>query len=211
MKQSNPENDRLFVLGITGGIGCGKSEVMKLLEEEYGAYTIRLDEVSRDLLTKEGACYNGAVSLFGPEIVMEDGSLNRASIAEKIFGNESLRTALDNLIHPMVKKKTEELLAECRDRGIGLAVIEAALLLEEHYDEICREVWYIYAVEAVRYERLIKSRGYSKERIRQTIRRQMSEEEFRRRCDVTIDNSASFSETREAVRREMLRIREEYQ
>lgn len=211
MKQNDPDDSRPYVLGITGGIGCGKSAVMKLLEEEYGAYTIRLDDVSRDLLAREGACYNGAVSLFGPEIVMEDGNLNRASIAEKIFGDESLRIALDNLIHPMVRTKTEEILTDCRKRGVALAVIEAALLLEEHYDEICREVWYIYAVEAVRYERLIKSRGYSKERIRQTIGRQMSEEEFRRRCDVTIDNSASFEETREAVRREMLRIREKYQ
>ena len=211
MRQSNTAADSPFVLGITGGIGCGKSEVMKLLEEEYGAYTIRLDEISRNLLAKEGACYNGAVSLFGPEIVMEDGNLDRALIAARIFGNEALRTALDGLIHPMVKARTRELLAGCREKGIRLAVIEAALLLEEHYDEICREVWYIYAVEAVRYERLMKSRGYSKERIRQTIVRQMSEEEFRRRCDVTIDNSASFSGTREAVRREMLRIRDTYQ
>lgn len=208
--RQNKEGTQPFVLGITGGIGSGKSEVMKLLEEEYGAYTIRLDEVSRDLLARDGACYEGAVRLFGSAIVMEDGNLNRAAIAGRIFSDETLRLKLDALIHPAVKQKTAELLGECAAGGVPFAVIEAALLLEDHYDEICREIWYIYAVEPVRYARLRESRGYSEERIRRTIARQMSEEEFRKRCDVTIDNSASFSRTRESVRQEMQRIRKTY-
>ena len=96
------------------------------------------------------------------------------------MGNEELRRKLDALIHPLVKKKALSLVGEYRRQGCPLCVMEAALLIEEHYDEICDELWYIYASEKTRMARLIASRGYDEERISRTFRRQLSEGEFRK-------------------------------
>lgn len=205
MKQNKP-----VVIGITGGVGAGKSQVLELLAGKYGAYCIQLDEIGRNLLDIGEACYEEVKRLFGPEIVRDDGTLDRAVIAGIIFRDEPKRLALDGIIHPRVRQRTEELLRAGEAAGKGFIVIEAALLLEEHYDEICREVWYIYADEAVRARRLAETRGYSRERIRRMMDRQMPDAEFRRRCDAVICNNASFEETEEAVDREMKRIRDRY-
>ncbi len=185
----------MTVLGITGGVGAGKSEVLAYLSEKYGACIVRLDDVSRELLSEGGACVKDAVRLFGDEIVLPDGTLSRQKIAERIFCCERLRLALDAIIHPKVKEEFLKRLQSMRERGVKLLAVEAALLIEEHYDAFCDEMWYIYADEATRYRRLASSRGYDDVRIRRTMARQLSEEEFRSFADVTIVNSGDFSDT----------------
>lgn len=160
---------------------------------------IRLDDVSRALLLPGGACVEDTVRIFGQEIVREDGTLDRAKIAAVIFQDEEKRKALDALIHPAVKAETIRLQKEAEEEGVRYLVIEAALLLEEKYNAICSEVWYIYADIATRYSRLESSRGYSKERIAGMMASQLSEETFRSSCDFTIDNSGSEQETHAAV------------
>lgn len=186
---------RMKLIGVTGGIGAGKSEVLAYLERRWQARTIRLDDISRGLLEKDGACYGDAVKLFGKDIVRDDGALDRGAIAQRIMGNEELRRKLDALIHPLVKKKALSLVGEYRRQGCPLCVMEAALLIEEHYDEICDELWYIYASEKTRMARLIASRGYDEERISRTFRRQLSEGEFRKHADFVLDNDGDFSVT----------------
>lgn len=189
----------LLIIGVTGGIGCGKSEVLKYLKEAWNAELIQLDEVSRELTLPGGECVEDVISLLGQEVVNEDGSLNRGRMAEIVFADEKLRRQLNAIIHPAVKKKTIGLLKAMREKGSPLAVIEAALLLEDNYDAICSEIWYIYADEATRYRRLVSSRGYSGARIEAVFRSQMKEEEFRARTDYVIDNSGAFSHTREQI------------
>lgn len=189
----------MVIIGVTGGVGAGKSMIMDYLKSSWGACDVRLDDVSRDLLQKDGRCYDGAVQLFGGKTVREDGSLDRQAIAGIIFGDEEMRTALDRLIHPAVKEETLEIIRRERERGTDLLTIEAALLLEDNYDEICDEIWYIYADEETRKKRLAVSRGYDEKRIAGTMERQMSEEEFRTRADFVIDNSGDFEAAKAAV------------
>ena len=183
-------------IGITGGAGSGKSLVLDYLEKKPGIYVIKADDVARELVKKGRECYGPYVELFGEEALGEDGELKREYIAAKIFARPELRLRMNALIHPAVKAFILKDVERIRLTGeYGFYFLEAALLIEENYDKICDELWYVYAREDVRRERLIHSRGYSDEKIENIIRSQKSEEEFRKVCTEVIDNSGSTEDT----------------
>ena len=189
------------IIGVTGGVGAGKSSVLDYLRTEYGAVVVRLDDVSRALLAKDGACYQQTIDLFGEDIVREDGSLDRPAIAAIVFADPSMREKLNSLVHPAVRRETERLAERYRKEGVPLLVLEAALLLEQHYDEICDELWYIYASVETRVRRLAESRGYTRERIEGTMKSQLSEEEFRAGATFVLDNDGDFEATKQQINR----------
>ncbi|MBQ6376317.1 MAG: dephospho-CoA kinase, partial [Lachnospiraceae bacterium] len=189
----------MYIIGVTGGVGAGKSEVLRYLEEAYGARIIKLDDVARALQEVGGACYDGMRELFGEGALLPDGSLDRAAIAKRVFADADLKEKLNTLIHPAVKEETGRLIRSAQSEGCALLVLEAALLIEEHYDAFTDEMWYIYADEATRYSRLIDSRGYSRERIRNMMKSQLTEEQFRAASQTVIDNSGSFAETKKQI------------
>ena len=182
-----------MILGITGGVGTGKSTVLQYLQQKYDAFLIQCDDVARDLQQPGGVCYAPMQKLFGPDkdadaLFNEDGSFNRSEVAKRVFADEELLHALNRIVHPAVKDRVRALIEAHADAG--LIVIEAALLLEDHYDEICDEIWYIYARESVRRARLKKSRGYTDEKITDIFASQRSDEAYRACCTLTIDNSS---------------------
>ncbi|HAX51359.1 dephospho-CoA kinase [Muricomes intestini] len=187
------------VLGITGGIGSGKSEVLSYMKEEYGAAVSQLDEVAKELQRQGTDCYRKIIKQFGNGIIKEDGELDRKKLAEIIFQDEKKRKILNKIVHPEVKKWVKQDIIEKKKMGVPLYVIEAALLPEAGYENICDELWYIYTEEAVRRERLKKSRGYSDEAISRMILSQSPESVFREVCRVVIDNSGTFEETKEQI------------
>ena len=99
------------------------------------------------------------------------------------------------MVHPAVNRKIEALIEKETQKGTKVFVLEAALLTEEYYRTILDEIWYIYATEAVRRERLRQTRYYSEEKITGIMQAQASEEEFRKKCDIVIDNSGAFADT----------------
>lgn len=184
------------VIGITGGVGCGKSTVLALLKSHFNATVIMADEVARELMQPGKAGYTQVVELFGPDILAASGLIDRRVLADIIFSSPNKRMVLNSIIHPLVKKTIIEQIADLRIGGKVLyAFIEAALLIEDHYTVFCDELWYIYAPVAVRRERLKKSRGYSDERIDQMLQSQLPEEQFRAQCDVVIDNGKGLDFT----------------
>lgn len=187
------------VLGITGGVGSGKSEVLRFLELEYGAVVLKLDEVAKDLQKRGGACYQEIIDYFGTEILGEDQELDRKKLAAVVFQDEKKRRRLNEIVHPQVKHFVEQDIEEKKSRKVPLYVIEAALLPEAGYEQICQEMWYIYTREEVRRERLKQSRGYSDEKISQMMASQSSEAAFRAACQVVIDNSGTFEETKKQI------------
>jgi dephospho-CoA kinase len=186
-------------IGITGGVGSGKSEVMTYLQETYNAVTIRADEVGRALMEPGGACFDEVIRLFGSGIVKADGTLNREEIADLVFHSPEKREALDAIIHPAVRSSVESAMELAEQAGNDWFFLEAALLIEEDYNAILDELWYIYARESVRRERLLASRGYSDAKTDSIIKNQLPEEEFRKACDFVVDNSGSFRETAAAI------------
>ena len=200
----------MIIIGVTGGMGAGKSRVLAYLEEKWNARTIRLDDISRDLLARNGLCYEQTIHIFGEEIVKPDGDLDRALIARMIFEDSRLRDRLNALVHPAVKAEVRWIAEEMRQLDAGLLVVEAALLIEGGYREICDELWYIYADEAVRRERLKSSRGYTDERIDGTFATQLSDNAFRAWVDFVVDNSGSFEDAARAIDSHLVKITGEY-
>ena len=123
-------------------------------------------------------------------------AFDRGKLAQVIFSNEEKRERLNTIVHPAVKKYVKEQFQLERERGtIQVLVLEAALLIEEHYDEICDELWYIYTSEENRRARLKASRGYSDEKIDQIFKSQLSEEAFREAACEVIDNNGDREDT----------------
>lgn len=183
------------IIGITGGVGSGKSQVLSILENICRCRIIKADDVARKLQGKGEKCYAELVILLGKEALSADGELDRAYVARLIFKDEELRRKVDAIVHPYVKKEIIEEIKQAEQAGYDWAFIEAALLLEDNYDEICDEIWYVYATRRIRAKRLKSTRGYSEEKIKDIMGRQLSEAQFRRRCDRVVDNGGTLEDT----------------
>ena len=175
------------VIGITGGVGSGKSAVLKLLEEEYHAVVVQLDEVAKALQRKGTPCWKAIVEAFGREILDENEELDRKKLAQIVFQSSEKLEQLNGIVHPAVKQQVLLDIEEKRKEKTELYVLEAALLLEAGYAKICEETW------------LKASRGYSDERITDMIRSQSPEAYFRKNCTRVIDNSREIEETRRQI------------
>lgn len=187
------------VLGITGGVGSGKSLVLEYLQTEYGAVICQLDETAKELQKKGQPCYDRIVESFGTGVLSEDGELNRERLAQIVFRDEGRLALLNEIVHPEVKRQVRQNISEERRKQTVLYVIEAALLPVAGYEDVCDEMWYIFAEEAVRRERLKASRGYTDEKITDMIQSQPSEEVFKRACTAVIDNSGAFEGTKKQI------------
>ncbi|QDW73952.1 dephospho-CoA kinase [Lachnospiraceae bacterium KGMB03038] len=183
------------IIGITGGIGAGKTQVLEYLHNRYGATVCQADDVAKKLQKKGGACYDAIVEHFGEEILDEKGELNRDRLGEIVFSDCSQLSLLNSIVHPAVKEEILKKIRQEERRNTNLFIIEAALLIEDHYDQICDELWYIYVEEAIRKNRLFYSRGYDAAKIEDIMRAQLPKDMFLKHCDRVVDNSGVFAET----------------
>lgn len=183
------------IIGMTGGVGCGKSEVLNYIGKNYDATVVQADEVAHLLMLPGGACYRPIVELLGSGFTDECGNLDRRRMSSVLFRDPSIRERINKIVHPEVKRYIKKAIERERANGVPYFFVEAALLIEDNYDEICDELWYIYADEHVRRERLVRDRGYTQHKIDEIMTSQLSEEEFSDRCDFEIDNSGELSDT----------------
>ena len=184
------------VIGITGGVGCGKSEVLKFLESRENVVVCQSDEVAKILQRKGTTCFEKIVAHFGESILSADGELNRRALADIVFHDKNELMALNGIVHPAVEEYIRDWIRDEQKKETELFFLETALLIEANYDELfCDEVWYIHASDDVRVKRLKYSRGYSDEKIEAIFRSQRTKEEYMDCCDRVIDNSRSFEET----------------
>ncbi|HKM23152.1 MAG TPA: dephospho-CoA kinase [Lachnospiraceae bacterium] len=191
------------VIGITGGVGAGKSEVLRYIKERCNCRILIADEAAHILQEPGQPCYQPLIDLLGNGILQADGQIDRKQMAKQIFigSKETLLPQVNTIVHPAVKKYIlSEIEREKQIGAIDYFFIEAALLIEDGYVEICDELWYIYATQTVRAERLKKARGYSEEKIDGIMNSQSDEETFRRHCAVVIDNSGDLEETKKQLR-----------
>ncbi len=184
------------VIGITGGIGAGKTAVLSYMEKNYNCRILLADEAAHQVKEPGETCYFRLVELLGKEILDEEGRINRQRMAEKIFASPGLLARVNGVIHPAVKERILSVIRRERKASVhDFLVIEAALLIEEGYLDVVDVMWYVHAGEETRRKRLKKSRGYSDEKIDSIMTKQLSEEQFRQYCQVVIDNDISFEDT----------------
>ena len=151
-------------IGITGGVGAGKSTVLAYLEEKYNAFVIQADEVGHIVMAPGQECYQPVIDLFGKDVIKNDKTIDRKRVSDVVFEQPDFLSRLNGIIHPAVKRYILKSLEEQKKEGRKLCVVEAALFLEEHYQEFCDEVWYIHTDEEIRIQRLMKNRGYTREK-----------------------------------------------
>lgn len=182
--------EKMKVIGITGGVGAGKSQILSYLKEHTKCRVIMADQVAHELEKPGMICYEKLLALMGKDILAENGEIDKAAFAARIFARKELLAQVNEIVHPAVKEYILQAVAEEMEKGQqDYLFIEAALLIEDGYEEIVDEMWYIHTDEAVRRARLKESRGYTDEKIDSIMREQLSEEEFYRHCPVVIDNS----------------------
>ena len=191
----------MLVIGITGGVGAGKSSVLKVLEEHCYCRMILADDVGNKVKEPGQHCYMDLVHLLGTEVLNEDGTINKIKMAERIFSDKDLLDRVNAIIHPAVEDYIlGEIQKERELQKIDVFFLEAALLIEAGYVPHLDEVWYIYSNENVRRKRLKESRAYSDKKIDQIMKSQLSDEQFRQYASVVLDNSNSFEETFEQIK-----------
>ncbi len=192
-----------MVIGVTGGVGAGKSTILKILEKRFGAHLIMADDVAKELMEPGGASYEAVVAAFGEEILVaadpDDVSasrpIDRAKLASIVFNDDDKLELVNSLTHPKVK---EEILARIarfyEEDENALIAVEAALLIEAGYDDILDTLWIVDADPEVRIERLMRDRGYSREKALSIMDNQLSPEEFRAHGDFVVDNSGTHED-----------------
>ena len=140
-------------------------------------------------------CYDEIVSTFGTEILDSDKKIDRARLSDIVFSSSDRILCLNQIVHPAVKKRIRQMIEENQEKKeISFFVVEAALLIEDHYEEICDEIWYLYVDEQTRAKRLMDSRGYMRQKTEEIRKKQLKDEEFRAHCQFVVDNSSEIIE-----------------
>ena len=192
------------VIGITGGVGAGKSKILEYISSKYNCDIIMADKAAHMLEEPGQKCYDKLVALLGDSILNDDSSIDKAKMAEKIFTNKALLAKVNEIVHPAVQDYILQCIQERRaENKLDFLFIEAALLIEAGYVDIVDELWYIHSDADTRRKRLKSSRAYSDEKIDSIIQEQLSEEEFRKNCNVIIDNSSYFETTCKQIDRKL--------
>ena len=187
----------MMVLGLTGGVGAGKSRILELFSHDYGAQVIQADLVARKLEDPGQPGLTGLVSLFGTGILQKDGTLDRKGFADRIFGNPEALQRVNALIHPLT---WNEIKRQIRESSAELIVVEAALF-DERSREVCQYLLYVDTQDEIRIQRLMENRGYSREKCLDIMKNQADRNDFLKLADFVIDNSGSLEESRLQIRR----------
>jgi dephospho-CoA kinase len=189
------------VIGLTGGIGAGKSTVTQMLEE-LGAAVIDADRVGHQIYLPDLPAWREIVGAFGKNVLNADRTINRQALGRVVFADpEALRT-LNRIAHPKMFDRMAELIAELRAHGgIKAIVVEAAVLIEANWQSLVDQVWVVVASEVTVVDRLAKQRNLSSEQVRTRIAAQLSNDERLKHAHVVIRNDGALAEVRSAVQR----------
>ena len=187
------------VYGITGGAGTGKSEVIKMLQENFGGCVIMSDEVARELMQKGNISYQLIVEYFGRDILMDDGEIDRKKLADHVFNNKEALEKLNSMTHPYVKDEIRKLIAEAEASGeCRFVALESAILLECGY-----EFWYVYTKPEIRRQRMKETRNYSDEKVDSVMRNQQPDEVFFKQCSFVIENNTTLSDVYDQLKEKL--------
>ncbi len=191
-------------------MGSGKSELLAYIEQQYKAVVLRSDEAVHVLYQPGSAVFEEVRTLLEKyrrddaesekeptdhSLLLPDGSFNRKEIAYRMFGNEELRQKMNAILHPAVRVYILDQMEKARAEGVwDYFFLESAILIEADYERVVDEIWYVYAKRTVRISRLKAGRSYTDEKIKEIMKAQLTDKEFRAHADVIIDNSGSLED-----------------
>jgi len=185
----------MLTVGLTGGLACGKSFVGEELAR-LGCFLIQADDIGHEVLAPGGEAYDGVVAEFGREILAQDGQIDRRALAARVFGSPDRLNKLNALVHPAVFRREEELLGQFREREPhGIAVLEAAILIETGTYKRLDKLILVTCAEEQQVERALRREGAMESDVRARLSRQMPLEEKRKYADFVVDTSGTKEDT----------------
>jgi len=187
------------VIGLTGGIGSGKSTVSRFLAEQ-GAVIIDADKIGHEAFKPDSEGWHKVVATFGKQILTPDGNIDRRKLGEIVFGNPESLSRLNQIMHPLMYDMLKEQLEEYRQRGVRVAVLEAAILLEAGWTSLVDEVWVTTASESTVLKRLEERTGLSQAESLARIRSQLPAAGRAKHADVVIDTDCGLEEVKAKVK-----------
>lgn len=178
------------IIGLTGSIGSGKSTVGKMMEKGFSVKLVMTDNLGHKMMEKGTVGYKEIISVFGEDILDEDGNIDRNLLGKIVFQDEEKLQGLNHIIHPKVREYLEKDIKKEQEAGkYKYYVMESAILFQSGIDELCHECWYVDAEETVRRKRLMENRGYSSSKIDAIMEKQIENEKYKMSCKQKIDNN----------------------
>lgn len=185
------------LVGLTGGVGSGKSTVAAMLRE-LGAEVVDADEATHAVYEPSSPGYDAVVREFGPDFV-RDGGIDRPKLGDLVFRDADARRRLNAIVHPLVREWMAKRTAEAVERGADVVVQDVPLLFENSLEKLFSSVVLVYVPEELQIERLVAGRSFTPERARAVIAAQMPIEAKRGLAQHVINNSGSLDDTRAQV------------
>lgn len=194
------------VIGLTGGIGSGKSTVSQYLAE-LGAVILDVDKVGREVFSPNTEAWHEVIAAFGQQILTPGGEINRKKLGEIVFNNPKALSRLNQIMHPRMYDMIAAQIAEYRRQEVEVVVLEAAILIEANWTPLVDEVWVTVAPEAMVLERLQKQRGLAEKQTLARIHSQLPPEERTRYADVVINNDGDRDKMKTKIKELWARLR----
>jgi dephospho-CoA kinase len=189
----------MLTIGLTGGIGSGKSTVTKFLAD-LGAPIIDADKVGHAIYAPDGPAYSDVLAAFGRGILAADGSIDRKKLGPIVFADPEALKRLNGILHPKMFARMREMVQQLRAEGErNPIVVEAAILIEAQWHPLFDEIWLVAASRERVIERIERDRGLKPEQTEARIRAQLPDEERRKHATVLISNDGSFEDLRRKV------------
>ena len=189
----------MFVIGLIGGIGSGKSSVSSILNS-LGVDVIDADKVGHEAYTPDSEGWRKVISAFGQDIVGPENEIDRKKLGSIVFSDPSEMEKLNKLMHPIIHDLVEEKIQNLADQGINVVVLEAAILIEANWQDLTDEIWLAKANREVVIERVQLRNNFSREEIIKRIESQMSNNDREKHADIVIDNDGTIEQLEETVK-----------
>ena len=190
----------MYIIGVTGGIACGKSTVSNELSK-YGAKIINADNMAHWQLAPGGEIYNAYIDHFGRDILNEEGQIDRQKVASIVFNDKEQLSWINEMAHPIILKHVRQRLVQYQNEGVRLAILDVPLLYEAGWDKECDEVWVVHLKYGRQINRLMERNNLTLEEAESRIKAQISGKTRRKLADVVIDNNDSKSSTQKQIKR----------
>ena len=189
----------MFVIGLIGGIGSGKSSVSEILNS-LGVDVIDADKVGHEVYIPDSEGWRKVISVFGQGIVDQQNEIDRKKLGAIVFGDPKEMDKLNKLMHPIMYKLIQEKINKLADNGVEFVVLEAAILLEANWQPLTDEIWLAKSDQEIVIERVQLRNKFTREEIIKRIQSQMSNEEREKHADIVISNDGTLEELKETVR-----------
>ena len=189
----------MFVIGLIGGIGSGKSSV-SAIRHSLGVEIIDADKVGHEAYTPNSEGWKKVISVFGQDIVGPENEIDRKKLGGIVFSDPSEMEKLNKLMHPIIHNLVEEKIKLLSNQGVKVVVLEAAILIEANWQDLTDEIWLAKSNQEVVIERVQLRNNFTREEIIKRIQSQMSNDEREKHSDIVIDNNGTIEQLEEKVK-----------